>query len=224
MHPVYSRRNKFHPPQYYYIQTDLFLETKPQPVLPAWVCAPGPEHIPLGPAQHALPQSAPLRHWPPINCTPFPLPTFFSPAGSKAGPPALAVLATGATLEATSIGADKAGGAAFGKPHPVFPACVCAPTPEQIPLGPAQHPLAQSAVFKHCPPINCCPFPLPTFFTPEGSKVGPPLNVVPGTALLLPLVAIPAVAEVVEDITEAETATEEDAALGNPHPVLPFWV
>jgi hypothetical protein len=35
---------------------------KPQPVLPFWNEAPGPEQIPDGPAQQLLPQSAPLRH------------------------------------------------------------------------------------------------------------------------------------------------------------------
>ena len=36
--------------------------TKPQPVLPAWVEAPGPEQMPVGFAQQPLPQSALLRH------------------------------------------------------------------------------------------------------------------------------------------------------------------
>lgn len=58
---------------------------KPHPVFPFWVEAPGPEQIPVGLAQHALPQSASLRHWPPMNWPPCPLPTFFAPAGSNGG-------------------------------------------------------------------------------------------------------------------------------------------
>lgn len=38
------------------------LETNPHPVFPFCVCAPGPEQMPEGPAQHPDPQSAPLRH------------------------------------------------------------------------------------------------------------------------------------------------------------------
>lgn len=60
----------------------------------------------------------------------------------------------------------------FGKPHPCLPAWSCAPTPEQMPVGLAQHPLAQSASVVHCPPINCSPFAFPTFFAPAGSKGG----------------------------------------------------
>jgi hypothetical protein len=36
-------------------------EPKPQPVFPFCVDAPGPEHIPVGFAQHPLPQSALLK-------------------------------------------------------------------------------------------------------------------------------------------------------------------
>lgn len=39
----------------------------------------------MGFAQQPLPQSASLRHCPPMNCPPLPLPTFFAPAGSKGG-------------------------------------------------------------------------------------------------------------------------------------------
>ena len=73
------------------------LEPKPQPVFPAWVEAPGPEQIPVGLAQHPLPQSASLRHWPVINWRPAPLPTFATPAGSKGGT-AWATRATGMIL------------------------------------------------------------------------------------------------------------------------------
>jgi hypothetical protein len=66
---------------------------KPQPVLPFCVEAPGPEQIPVGLAQQPLPQSALLRHWPPMNCPPAPFPTFFAPAGSNGG--------TAATRKAT---------------------------------------------------------------------------------------------------------------------------
>jgi hypothetical protein len=57
---------------------------KPQPVLPAWNCAPGPEQIPapLRVAQQAEAQSAWLRQAPPMNWMPLPLPTFLAPAGS----------------------------------------------------------------------------------------------------------------------------------------------
>jgi hypothetical protein len=43
--------------------------------------------MPQGKAQQPEAQSAALRHWPPMNCSPWPLPTFFSPAGSNLGPP-----------------------------------------------------------------------------------------------------------------------------------------
>ena len=58
------------------------------------------------------------------------------------------------------------------KPQPVLPFCVDAPGPEQIPVGFAQHPLPQSALLRHCPPMNCPPAPLPTFFAPAGSNGG----------------------------------------------------
>lgn len=41
--------------------------------------------MPVGLAQQPLPQSASLRHCPPINCPALPLPTFFAPDGSKGG-------------------------------------------------------------------------------------------------------------------------------------------
>jgi hypothetical protein len=41
--------------------------------------------MPVGLAQHPLPQSASVRHWPPINWPPAPLPTFLAPAGSNGG-------------------------------------------------------------------------------------------------------------------------------------------
>jgi hypothetical protein len=134
-----------------YTLRSLFVDTKPHPVLPAWVWAPRPEHIPEGPAQQVLAQSAPLRHWPPINCVPFALPTFFVPEGSKAGPPFEADDAGDAATGAALVDMAATGNAppAAGNPHPVFPACVEAPRPEQIPDGPAQHPLAQSAVLRH---------------------------------------------------------------------------
>jgi hypothetical protein len=85
-----------------------------------------------------------------MNCIAFPLPTFFAPAGSKAGPPAEAVPATAA---AATLGVDAAAAAAADdpvepKPQPVFPFCVDAPGPEHIPVGFAQHPLPQSALLK----------------------------------------------------------------------------
>ena len=85
-----------------------------------------------------------------------PFPTFLAPAGSKAGPPAVALEAGAATAADEATGAAATLFEAFPEtnPHPVFPACVCAPRPEQMPLGPAQHVDAQSAPDKHCPPMN----------------------------------------------------------------------
>ena len=82
-----------------------------------------------------------------MNCIAFPLPTFFAPAGSKAGPPAEAVPATAA---AATLGLDDAADddPVEPKPQPVFPFCVDAPGPEHIPVGFAQHPLPQSALLK----------------------------------------------------------------------------
>src|SRR4051812_33287604 len=50
--------------------------------------------MPQGRAQQPDAQSLAFRHWPPMNCTPRPLPTFFSPAGSNLGPPTQASLAS----------------------------------------------------------------------------------------------------------------------------------
>jgi hypothetical protein len=151
---------------------------KLQPVFPFCVEAPGPEQMPEGPAQHLLAQSASLMHWPPMNCINFWLPTFFWPAGSKGGPPLEAVGGGGA-------GEDDAGVDNELDPppkwQPVFPFWVEAPGPEQMPEGPAQHLLAQSASLRHWPPMNCVPFLLPTFFCPAGSKGGPPLGPAVGT-------------------------------------------
>jgi hypothetical protein len=155
-------------------------ETKPQPVLPAWVCAPTPEQMPEGPAQQPEAQSAAFRHWPPMNCLPAPLPMLGTPAGSKGGPPAAlvpalaAVVATAAAEVVVSAAPVVRPLEPETNPQPVLPAWVCAPTPEQIPEGPAQQPEAQSAALRHCPPMNCLPAPLPTLGTPAGSKGGPP--------------------------------------------------
>src|SRR5688500_16383659 len=59
------------------------------------------------------------------------------------------------------------------KPQPSLPFWNCAPTPEQMPHGRAQHPEAQSDASRHCPPMNCSPAPLPAFGTPAGSNSGP---------------------------------------------------
>jgi len=104
-----------------------------------------------------------------MNCPPLPLPTFLPPAGSKGGPPLAGVEVAG--------GVSGAGGGAGAappppKPQPSFPFWNDAPGPEQIPVGLAQQPLAQSASDRHCPVINCPPWPLPTFFAPAGSKGG----------------------------------------------------
>jgi hypothetical protein len=118
-----------------------------------------------------------------MNCAPTPLPTFFSPAGSKAGPPFAGVVDAPVAVSAGAAADDAVAGevaattaaALDGKPQPVLPFWVDAPGPEQIPDGPAQQPLAQSAVLRHWPPMNCAPTPLPTFFSPAGSNAGPPL-------------------------------------------------
>ena len=90
-----------------------------------------------------------------MNCVPAPFPTFFAPAGSKAGPPAAFVEAT-AVLEPNEETAEDTADAepVEPKPQPVFPFCVEAPVPEQIPVGLAQQPLPQSAFERHWPPIN----------------------------------------------------------------------
>jgi hypothetical protein len=124
-----------------------------------------------------------------MNCPPAPLPTFFVPDGSKAGPP-LELLVRAPAVEAGAAAADDATGAAAAeaapvlngaaeiavpadpKPQPVLPFCVLAPGPEQIPVGFAQHPLPQSASLRHCPPMNCLAAPLPTLPAPAGSKGG----------------------------------------------------
>ena len=106
--------------------------------------------MPEGPAQHPLAQSAALRHCPPINCKPFPLPTFFTPAGSNGGPPcagAPAATAGGGGGGAATVGGGTA--APDPKPQPVLPAWNWAPGPEQIPVGFAQQPLPQSALLRH---------------------------------------------------------------------------
>jgi len=123
-----------------------------------------------------------------MNCVPLPLPTFLAPEGSKAGPPLEAVAgadaaaagaaAAGAAAALSAGAADAFGAADAGeeapppKPQPVFPCWVEAPGPEQIPVGLAQQPLAQSASERHCPVMNCAPLPLPTFLAPLGSKGG----------------------------------------------------
>lgn len=54
----------------------------PQPVFPFSSATALAEHAPLGPAQQPDAQSASERHWPVMNCEPFPLPTFSEPAAS----------------------------------------------------------------------------------------------------------------------------------------------
>src|SRR5579859_2262460 len=66
-----------------------------------------------------------------------------------------------------------------------------------MPQGNAQQPEAQSLALRHWPPMNCMPMPLPTFFAPAGSNLGPPTHwpplppvfVVP--VLVLPVLALP---------------------------------
>lgn len=108
---------------------------------------------------------------------PCPFPTFFAPAGSNAGPPALALVGTAVEtgMISTVVAAEATGEAAAPlvvNPQPVFPFCVAAPRPEHIPVGLAQQVDAQSAFERHWPPINCWPALLPTFLAPAGSKGG----------------------------------------------------
>jgi len=104
-----------------------------------------------------------------MNCVPLPLPTFLAPEGSNGGPPLEAVADAGAAdFGAAGAGED----VPPQNPQPVFPCWVAAPGPEQMPVGLAQHPLAQSVSERHCPVMNCAPLPLPTFLAPLGSKGG----------------------------------------------------
>lgn len=85
-----------------------------------------------------------------------PLPTFFTPAGSNAGPPFAGVvrapagteLAAGAAA-AAAAGDEAAAAAPDPNPHPVLPFWNCAPGPEQMPVGLAQQALPQSASLRH---------------------------------------------------------------------------
>jgi len=190
------------------------LETKPHPVLPCCVEAPGPEQIPMSPrvAQQAEAQSALLKHWPVMNCSPCPLPIWGTPFGSGLRPE------TAAPAPALFAGAAGGGGAAGAapppNPHPVLPCWVEAPGPEQIPMSPrvAQQAEAQSALFKHWPVMNCSPFPLPIWGTPFGSG-------------LRPEAAAPAPALFAGAAGGAGGGGAAGAAPPpNPHPVLPCWV
>ncbi len=62
-----------------------------------------------------------------------------------------------------------------------------------MPQGNAQQPEAQSAVWRHWPPMNCPPWPLPTFFAPAGSNLGPPTHWPLLPPVLPPLVLPPLV-------------------------------
>src|SRR5688500_3018554 len=90
--------------------------SKPQPCLPFWNCAPGPEQMPHGRAQHPEAQSEASRHWPPMNCSPAPLPTFFSPATSKSGPgrPFASQPAAGGGSDSSSSSSAGGGGGGGG--------------------------------------------------------------------------------------------------------------
>jgi len=150
-------------------------EAKPHPVLPFWVEAPGPEQIPEGPAQQPLTQFPSLRHCPPMNWVSA-RPTFFSPAGSKDGPPLAGTVPKVGALSAGVVvvvvgSVAGAGAASEPNPHPVLPFWVEAPGPEQIPVGLAQHPLTQFPSLRHCPPMNWA-FAMPMFLAPAGSKGG----------------------------------------------------
>lgn len=111
-----------------------------------------------------------------------PLPTFLVPEGSKGGPPAAGTAAAGVVAGlAAGVSAGLATGtdslAVLGveplpNPQPSLPCWNAAPGPEQMPVGNAQQPLAQSALVRHCPVINCLPAALPTFAAPAGSKGG----------------------------------------------------
>jgi hypothetical protein len=223
---------------------------KPHPVLPASCATSGPEHwpAPSRPAQHALAQSALLKHWPVMNCEPSRLPTFCEPARSGLIVPALDPAAAAAappddaeedeaafTTATPADDDDDDDDVAFAapdrvKPHPVFPFALPTSTPEHTaaPSRPAQQPDAQSALLKHWPVMNCDPSALPTFCEP-----GRDVLIVP--AVELPPAAAAAVAvEVPAGGAAAATATAEDVAGAaavpvpvpvppKPHPVLPAW-
>ena len=74
--------------------------------------------MPQGKAQQPEAQSAALRHWPPMNCTPRPLPTFFVPAGSNAGPPTHWLVLPPPVAPPTGAGAALPA----TNPQPCFPA------------------------------------------------------------------------------------------------------
>jgi hypothetical protein len=106
-----------------------------------------------------------------MNCSPLPLPTCFSPAGSKGGPPLKAPDCTRLAARGGPSGvAPETGGVA--KPQPCLPCWNEVAGLEQMPVGKAQQSLAQSALERHCPVLNCLPLPLPTLGAPLGSKGG----------------------------------------------------
>lgn len=170
---------------------------KPHPCFPLSRATAAALHSPLGFAQQPLAQSASLRHAPVMNCLPAPLPTFAAPAALEdsvcaRSPPeplplSLALDAAGLAALADAEPAEPAEEPdepvepeddeddeeeeEAEKPHPVFPCCVWAPTPEQMPTGPAQQADWQSALDRQAPVMNWAPWPLPTFLAPLGSGV-----------------------------------------------------
>lgn len=146
----------------------------PHPVFPFSFATATAEHAPLGPAQHPEAQSASERHCPVMNCCPFPFPTFWEPAApwlTPDEPPLTGGAACGGVEGAASSTAGRPGDPAAGlapppNPQPDFPFSSATALAAHAPLGPAQHPEAQSASERHCPVMNCSPLPAPTFDDP----------------------------------------------------------
>lgn len=96
------------------------------------------------------------------------------------------------------------------KPQPALPFSVATALAAQAPLGPLQHPEAQSASDRHCPVMNCWPLPAPTFEdVPDPAP--PPLP----AAASMDGAAWPAP----WDAAGAAAAPPSP----KPHPVLPAW-
>lgn len=128
-----------------------------------------------------------------------------------------AAAATGAAELAAGAGAGAGASAAVlpvvVKPQPCLPESKATATAEQTPFGLAQHPEAQSASLKHCPVINCWPFPVPTFWLP-GADVSTPLA---AAVLAAAGAATTLVAAAVVDPAELAPPSPK------PQPVFPAW-
>lgn len=102
------------------------------------------------------------------------------------------------------------------KPQPCLPESKATATAEHTPLGFAQHPEAQSASLRHCPVMNCCPFPVPTFWLP-GADVS--------MAAAEPALPWAGAAATFDAAAPAAVLVVAGRALPSPkpHPDFPFW-